>query len=96
MHWDISWGVLDGYVFGPVALIRQVMTTYRCKIIRMAPGRLAVSWFWDLVDLSTKVPLRLLLWVNLLTQSFATAVTLQASLLESSSLASGVSHIHSR
>ena len=70
---NISWRVLDGYVFGPVALIPQViqkMTTYRCRIIRMASGRLAVAWFWDLVDLSTKVPLRLLLWVNLLTQSF--------------------------
>ena len=69
---NISWEGLDGYVFCPVALILQViqkMTTYRCKTIMIAPGWLGMSWFWDLVDLSTKLPLPL--WVNLLTQPFS-------------------------
>ena len=30
-----------------------------------------MSWFWDLVNLSTKLLLRLPLWVNLLTQPFS-------------------------
>ena len=71
---NISWEGLDAYVFCPVALIPQViekMTTYRCKIIMIAPGWPGMSWFWDLVDLSTKLPLRLPLWVNLLTQLFS-------------------------
>ena len=41
----ISWEGLDAYVFCPVALIPQViqnMTTYRCRIIMIAPG---MSWF---------------------------------------------------
>ena len=71
---NISWEGLDAYVFCPVALIPQViqkMTTYRCKIIMIAPGWPGMSWFWDLVDLSTRLPLRLPLWVDLLTQPFS-------------------------
>ena len=70
---NISWEGLDAYVFCPVALIPQViqkMTTYRCRIIIIAPGWPGTSWFWDLVDLSTKLP-RHPLWVNLLTQPFS-------------------------
>ena len=68
---NISWEGLDAYVFCPVSLIPQViqkLTTYRCRIIMIGPGWPGMSWFWDLVDLSTKLPLRLPLWVNLLTQ----------------------------
>ena len=64
---------LVSYVFCPVALTPQViqqMTTYRCRIIMIAPGWPGMSWFWDLVILSTKL-LRLPLWVNLLTQPFS-------------------------
>ena len=71
---NISWEGLDAYVFCPVALIPQViqkMTTYRCRIIMIAPGWPGMSWFWDLVDLSTRLPLRLPLWVDLLTQPFS-------------------------
>ena len=71
---NISWEGLDAYVFCPVALIPQViqkLTTYRCRIVMIAPGWPGMSWFWDLVDLSTKLPLRLPLWVNLLTQPFS-------------------------
>ena len=43
----------------------QLQNHHNCtRVARM-------SWFWDLVDLSTKLPLRLPLWVNLLTQSFS-------------------------
>ena len=65
---------LVSYVFCPIALIPQViqqMTTYRCRIIMIAPGWPGRSWFWDLVNLSTKFLLRLPLWVNLLTQPFS-------------------------
>ena len=71
---NISWEGLDAYVFCAVALIPQViqkMTTYRCRIIMIAPGWPGMSWFWDLVDLSTRLPLRLPLWVDLLTQTFS-------------------------
>ena len=71
---NISWEGLDAYVFCPVALIPQViqkLTTYRCRIIMIAPGWPGMSWFWDLVDLSTRLPLRLPLWVDLLTQPFS-------------------------
>ena len=66
-------GYMDAYVFCPVALIPQViqkMTTYRCRIM-IAPGWPGMYWFWDLVDLSTKLPQRLPLWVKLLTQPFS-------------------------
>ena len=71
---NISWEGLDAYVFCPVALIPQViqkLTTHRCRIIMIAPGWPGMSWFWDLVDLSTRLPLRLPLWVDLLTQPFS-------------------------
>ena len=71
------------------------MTTFRCRNIMIAPEWPGMSWFWDLVDLSTKLPLRLTLWVNLLTQPFSKQVSQQSPLLESSCLASGVSHEHS-
>ena len=71
---NISWEGLDAYVFCPVDLIPQMiqkLTTYRFRIIMIAPGWPRMSWFWDLVDLSTKLHLRPPLWVNLLTQPFS-------------------------
>ena len=53
----ISWEDMDSYMFCLVALIPQViqmMTTYRCSIIMVAPGWPRMSWFGDLVDFSTK------------------------------------------
>ena len=53
---NISWEGLDGYAFCPVALIPKViqkMSTYRCKMIVVAPGWPGMHWFWDLVNLST-------------------------------------------
>ena len=71
---NVSWEDLVSYVISPVVLIPQViqqMTTYRCRIIMIAPGWPGMSWFWDLVNFSTKLLLRLPLWVNLLTQPFS-------------------------
>ena len=69
---NISWEGLDGYVYCPVALIQKViqkMNTYRCRMIVVAPGWPGMPWFWDLVELSTKPPLQLPQWPNLLKQS---------------------------
>ena len=58
---NVSWEGLVSYVFCPVALIPlviQQMTTYRCRIM-IAPGWPQMSWFRDLVKLSTKLLLRL-------------------------------------
>ena len=55
---------------GPHPQVTQKMTTYRCRIVMIAPGWSGISCFWILVDLSTEFPLRLPLWVNLLTQLF--------------------------
>ena len=57
---NICWEGLDGYVFCPVAILPQVIQkviTYPCRMIVLAPGWPGMPWFWDLVDLSTRVPL---------------------------------------
>ena len=68
---NICWEGLDGYVFCPVAILPQVIQkiiTYPCRMIVLAPGWPGMPWFWDLVDLSTRVPLRLPHWKTLLKQ----------------------------
>ena len=42
--------------------------TYPCRMIVLAPGLPGMPWFWDLVDLSTRVPLQLPHWKTLLKQ----------------------------
>ena len=42
--------------------------TYPCRMIVLAPGWPGMPWFWDLVDLSTRVPLQLPHWKTLLKQ----------------------------
>ena len=44
---------------------------YRCRVIAIAPEWLGMSWFWDLVELSTRIPLRLPQVHNLLKQPFS-------------------------
>ena len=71
---NISWQALDGYVYCPVALIPKVvqkMRTYACRMIVVAPGWPGMSWFWDLIELSTKPPLLLPHWETLLRQPFS-------------------------
>ena len=68
---NICWEGLDGYVFCPVAILPQViqkMITYPCRMIVLAPGWPGMPWFWDLADLSTRVPLQLPHWKTLLKQ----------------------------
>ena len=69
---NICWEGLDGYVFCPVAILPQVIQkiiTYPCRMIVLAPGWPGMPWFWDLVDLSTRVPLQFPHWKTLLKQS---------------------------
>ena len=59
---NICWECLDGYVFCPVAILPQVIPkiiTFPCRMIVLAPGWPGMPWVWDLVDLSTRVPLQL-------------------------------------
>ena len=68
---NICWEGLDGYVFCPVAILPQVIQkkiTYPCRMIVLAPGWPGMPWLWDLVDLSTRVPLQLPHWKTLLKQ----------------------------
>ena len=68
---NICWEGLDGYVFSPVAILPQVIQkiiTYPCRMIVLAPGWPGMPCFWDLVDLSTRVPLQLPHWKTLLKQ----------------------------
>ena len=70
---NISWEALDAYAFCPVAILPQLVqkvVTYRCRVIVIAPGWPGMPWFWDLVELSTKIPLRLQVH-NLLKQPFS-------------------------
>ena len=71
---NISWENLDAYAFCPVAILPQLvqkMVTYRCRVIVIAPGWPGMPWFGDLVELSTRIPLRLPQVHNLLKQNFS-------------------------
>ena len=68
---NICWEGLDGYAFCPVAILPQVIQkiiTYPCRMIVLAPGWPGMPWFWDLVDLSTRVPIQPPHWKTLLKQ----------------------------
>ena len=49
----------------------EKMRTYACQMIVVAPGWPGMSWFWDLIDLSTKPPLLLPHWETLVKQLFS-------------------------
>ena len=71
---SLSWEDLDLYVFPPVALLRNVLTKalshqYRRMII-VAPGWLNMPWFWDLVEMSSQIPVCLPRRPDLLSQPF--------------------------
>ena len=71
---NICW---EGYVFCPVAILPQVIQkiiTYPCRMIVLAPGWPGMPWFWDLVDLLTRVPLQLPHWKTLLKQPHSNRV----------------------
>ena len=99
---NISWEGLDGYVFCSVALIPQViqkMTTYRCKIIMIAPGWPGMSSGFFLSFLSSGCVHESPSKTSLVVESVGSAIQQQAlqqsCISETSCLASGVNHEYS-
>ena len=67
---SFQWEDLDAYAFPPAAILGKVVKLQDspCKrIILIAPGWPNMPWFWDLVAMSSQIPLSL---ANLLTQPF--------------------------
>ena len=58
---NINWTGLAAYAFPPTALLHRVIQIRQCYclIIVIAPGWPGMPWFWDLVQLSTEIPLQL-------------------------------------
>ena len=57
---NINWTGLTAYAYPPTALLHRVIQKIRqcnCLIILIAPGWPGMPWFWDLVQLSTEIPL---------------------------------------
>ena len=70
----LPWEDLDAYAFPPTPILGKVvekLLNSPCKrLILIAPGWPNMPWFWDLVNMSSQVPLRLPNLPNLLTQPF--------------------------
>ena len=70
----LPWEDLDAYAFPPTAILGKVVEKLLdspCKrLILIAPGWPNMPWFWDLVTMSSQVPLSLPNQPNLLTQPF--------------------------
>ena len=69
---NINWTGLTAYAHPPTALLHRVIQKIRqcnCLIILIAPGWPGMPWFWDLVQLSTEIPLQLPVSTTLLKQS---------------------------
>ena len=70
----LPWEDLDAYAFPPTAILGKVVEKLLdspCKrLILIAPGWPNMPWFWDLVTMSSQVPLSLPNRPNLLTQPF--------------------------
>ena len=69
---NINWTNLTAYAYPPTALLHKVIQKIKqchCLIIVIAPGWPGMSWFWDLVQLSTEIPLQLPVSKALLKQS---------------------------
>ena len=68
---SLPWEDLDPYAFPPAAILGKVvekLQDYPCRrIILITPVWPNMPWFWDLVAMSSKIPLSL---PNLLTQPF--------------------------
>ena len=71
---SLSWEDLDAYAFPSTAILGKVvekLQDYPCKrIILIASGWPNMTCFWDLVVMSTQIPLNLPILPNLLTQPF--------------------------
>ena len=70
----LPWDDLDAYAFPPTAILGKVVEKLLdspCKrLILIAPGWPNMPWFWDLVTMSSQVPLSLPNLPSLLTQPF--------------------------
>ena len=69
---NINWSGLTAYVYPPTALLHRVIQKVRqsnCLITVITPGWPGMPWFWDLVQLSTEIPLQLSVSRTLLKQS---------------------------
>ena len=70
----LSWEGLDPYAFPPAAIVGKVvekLQDYPCnRIILIAPGWPNMPWFWDLVAMSSQIPLCLPSIPNLVSQPF--------------------------
>ena len=71
---SLSWENLDAYAFAPTAILGKVVeklqdSPYQ-RLIIIAPGWPNMTWFWDLVEMSSRIPLLLPQLPNLLTQPF--------------------------
>ena len=71
---SLSWEDLELYAFPPAAILGKVvekLQDYPCnRIILITPGWPNMSWFWDLVAMSSQIPLCLPNLPNLVTQPF--------------------------
>ena len=71
---SLSWENLDPYAFPPAAILGKVvkkLQDYPCnRIILIAPGWPNMPWFWDLVAMSSQIPLCLPNLPNLVSQPF--------------------------
>ena len=69
---NINLTSLTAYAYPPTALLHKVIQKIKqcnCLIIVIAPGWPGMPWFWDLVQLSTEIPLQLPVSTTLLKQS---------------------------
>ena len=69
---NINWSGLTASAYLPTALLHRVIQKIRqsnCIIMLIAPGWPGMPWFWDLVQLSTLIPLQLPVSTTLLKQS---------------------------
>ena len=71
---SLTWEDLDAYAFPPAAILGKVVERLQGssfkRFILIAPGWPNMPWFWDLVEMSTQIPLSLPHLPNLLTQPF--------------------------
>ena len=59
---NINWTGFTAYAYPPTDLLHRVIQKIKqchCLIIVIAPGWMGMPWFWDLVQLSTELSLRL-------------------------------------
>ena len=71
---SLSWENLDAYAFPPTAILGKVVeklqdSPYQ-RLIIIAQGWPNITWFWDLVEMSSQIPLLLPQLPNLLAQPF--------------------------